>query len=160
MNKKAYIQLLCLPTFLHLRMRPKVHCFWSVIRRRIRFFDMMLHCSCKTNWTKKIQSNLWRKLFFVIFNDCQDMLHNVDEIISWPFPVNRVQLEVQVFTGNWQLETLTLVLFYNQFLNNNRTVFWLGMIIRFLSDSYLSCWINHLMHHFKLMHYSSLHPTF
>ena len=28
MKKKAFIPLLCLPTFLHLRMRPKVHRFW------------------------------------------------------------------------------------------------------------------------------------
>ena len=27
---------------------------------------------------------------FVIFNDCQDMLKNVNEIICWPFPVNWV----------------------------------------------------------------------
>ena len=65
MKKKAFISLLCLPIFLHLRMRvmrPKVHCFWSVIRRRIRFFNMMLHCSCKTSWTKKF---LWRKQFLL-----------------------------------------------------------------------------------------------
>ena len=38
MKKKAFIPLLCFPTFLHLRRRPKVHCFWSAIRRIIRFF--------------------------------------------------------------------------------------------------------------------------
>ena len=39
---------------------------------------------------QKFQSKLRRKQIFVIFNDCQDMLQIVDEIISWPFPVNRV----------------------------------------------------------------------
>ena len=39
---------------------------------------------------QKFRSNLWRKQIFVIFNDCQDMLQNVDEIISQPFPVNWV----------------------------------------------------------------------
>ena len=35
-NLKAFrvIQLLCLPTFLHLRMRPKVCWFWSAMRRQ------------------------------------------------------------------------------------------------------------------------------
>ena len=41
MKRKAFISLLCLPTFLHLRMRPKVHYFLSAIRRRIRFFKML-----------------------------------------------------------------------------------------------------------------------
>ena len=36
----------------------------------------------KKNWF-----NLWRKHNFVIFNDCQDMLQNVDEIISPSFPI-------------------------------------------------------------------------
>ena len=36
------------------------------------------------------RSNLRRKQIYVIINACQDMLKNVDEIISWPFPVNRV----------------------------------------------------------------------
>ena len=31
-----------------------------------------------------------RKQIFVLFNDCQDMLQDVDEIISQPFPVNWV----------------------------------------------------------------------
>ena len=39
---------------------------------------------------QKIRSNLRRKQIFVIFNDCQDMLQNVDEIIGQPFPVNQV----------------------------------------------------------------------
>ena len=39
---------------------------------------------------QKIRSNLRRKQIFVIFNDCQDMLKNVDEIIGRPFPVNGV----------------------------------------------------------------------
>ena len=39
---------------------------------------------------QKFQSNLRRKQIFVLFNDCQDMLQNVDEIISQPFPVNWV----------------------------------------------------------------------
>ena len=42
-----------------------------------------------TSW-KKIQSNLWRKQILVIFNDCQDTLQSVDEIISQLFPVIRV----------------------------------------------------------------------
>ena len=41
------------------------------------------------NW-QKFQSNLRRKQIFVIFYDCKDMLQNVDEIISQPFPFNRV----------------------------------------------------------------------
>ena len=43
-KKKAFILLHCLPTFLHLRRRPKVHCFcqWSAIRTRIWFFNMLL----------------------------------------------------------------------------------------------------------------------
>ena len=49
MKKKAFIWLLCLPTFLHLRMRPKVHRFSSAMRRRIRFFT----CCGNTSWTKK-----------------------------------------------------------------------------------------------------------
>ena len=85
MKKKAFIQLLCLPTFLHLRIRPKVCQFSSAMRRRIRFFS----CCGNTSWTK-ILSNLRRKQIFVIFNDCQDMLKNVDEIIGRPFPVNGV----------------------------------------------------------------------
>ena len=44
---------------------------------------------CNTSWTK-FQSNLQRKEILVIFNDCQDMLQNFDEIISQPFPVNRL----------------------------------------------------------------------
>ena len=39
---------------------------------------------------EKFQSNLRRKQIFVIFNDCQNMLKNVDEIISRPYPVNGV----------------------------------------------------------------------
>ena len=35
---------------------------------------------------------------FVIFNDCPDMLENVDEFISPPFPVNRV--------FNWKLTNI------------------------------------------------------
>ena len=42
-----------------------------------------------TSW-KKIQSNLWRKQIFVIFNDWQDTLQSVDEIISQLFPIIRV----------------------------------------------------------------------
>ena len=42
-----------------------------------------------TSW-KKIQSNLWRKQILVIFNDCQDTLQSVDEIISQLFPIIRV----------------------------------------------------------------------
>ena len=39
---------------------------------------------------QKFQSNLWRKQIIVIFNDCQDMLQNVDDIINQPFPVTLV----------------------------------------------------------------------
>ena len=64
MKKKAFIWLLCLPTFLHLRMRPKdnissledetkrlakVHQFCSAMRRRIRFFYML--------WQYKLDKN-------------------------------------------------------------------------------------------------------
>ena len=35
---------------------------------------------------QKFRSNLRRKQIFVIFNDCQDMLQNIDEIIGQPFP--------------------------------------------------------------------------
>ena len=66
MKKKAFIQLLCLPTFLHLRMRPKVHWFSSAMRRRIRVFT----CCGNTSWTK-FRSNLWRKQIFVIFSFLQ-----------------------------------------------------------------------------------------
>ena len=48
MKKKAFIPLLCLPTFLHLRMRPNFHQFWFAMRRRIRFFI----CCGNTSWTK------------------------------------------------------------------------------------------------------------
>ena len=44
---------------------------------------------------QKNRSNLRRKQIFVIFNDCQDMLQNVSEIIGQPFPINRV--------FNWRL---------------------------------------------------------
>ena len=38
-------------------------------------------------WQDKLDK---RKQIFVIFNDCQDMLKNVDEIIGRPFPNNGV----------------------------------------------------------------------
>ena len=69
--------------FFHLRMRPKVYRFWSAMRRRIRFFCMLWQAG------QKIRSNR-RKQIFVIFNNCQGMLQNVDEIIGRPFPVNEV----------------------------------------------------------------------
>ena len=43
----------------------------------------------------KKQSKNLRFYSFVIFNDCQDMLKNVDEIIGRPFPNNGV--------FNWRL---------------------------------------------------------
>ena len=50
---------------------------------------MLWHCKLD----KKIQSNLRGKQIFVIFNDCQYMLRNVDEITSLPFPVNWVFIQ-------------------------------------------------------------------
>ena len=63
---------------------------------------------------QKFQSNLWRKQISLIFNDCQDMLENVDEIImiSLSFPVIRV--------FNRRLRDIEVGLFYNHFLNDNR----------------------------------------
>ena len=88
--------------------KTKVHLFWSAIRRRIRFF---LYVVTIQSWTK-FRSNLLRRQIFVIFNDCQDMLQNVDEIISLSFPVIRV--------SNWRLTNIE-VGFMSQpfFLINN-----------------------------------------
>ena len=47
------------------------------------------------NKTKSPLIFICRKQIFVIFNDCQDVLQNVDEIIGQPFPINRV--------FNWRL---------------------------------------------------------
>ena len=44
----------------------------------------------KQDKTWKNWSDLWRKQIYEICNDCQDMLQDVDEIISQPFPVNCV----------------------------------------------------------------------
>ena len=45
-------------------------------------------------WQYKLDKNFnltfRENSFFAIFNDCQDMLQNVDEIVSRPFPVNWV----------------------------------------------------------------------
>ena len=81
--------------------------FLSAIRRRIRF----LHAIAIIQAGQKVQSKIWRKQIFVFFNDCKDRLQNVDEIIHWPFPVNRVFIDFSI--GGWQ--TLKLVLFYNHF---------------------------------------------
>ena len=55
----------------------------------------------------KKQSKNLRFYSFVIFNDCQDMLKNVDEIIGRPFPNNGV--------FNWRLTNLQpFFLDYNQ----------------------------------------------
>ena len=111
MKKEAFIQLLCLPTFLHLRMRPKAHWFWSAMQRRIRLLDAVT-----IQAGQKFPSNLWRKQIFasVILNDCQDMLQNADEIISWPFPVKRV--------FNQRLTNIEVGLFYNHFFNYDSIV--------------------------------------
>ena len=79
MKKKAYIWLLCLPTFLHLRMRTKSTMLirWSAMRRRTRFF------TCCGNTRKQI---------FVIFNACKDMLQNVDESLLNHFPSTEVSI--------------------------------------------------------------------
>ena len=84
MKKKAFIPLLCLPTFLHSRMRPKV-VFDQQLEESWDFLDAVA-----LQAGEKFQSNLRRKQIFVIFNDCRDMLQNVDQIICWPFPLNRV----------------------------------------------------------------------
>ena len=48
--------------------------------------DLKQDCLCfgKSNLTLK------KKQIFVVFNDCQDMLQNFDEIISQPFPITGV----------------------------------------------------------------------
>ena len=89
MKKKAFIQLLCLPTFLHLRMRPKVHLFWSALIQQWEAESDFLY-AVAIQAGQKFQSNLRRKQIFVTFNGCQDMLQNVNEIICSPFPVTRV----------------------------------------------------------------------
>ena len=101
MKKKAFIWLLCLPTFLHLRTRPKTQDFftWGWDQKTGKSPSILL-CNEKKNQIflhavaiqagQKFRSDLRRKRIFVIFNDCQYMLQNVDEIISQPFPVNRV----------------------------------------------------------------------
>ena len=62
---------------------------------------------------QKFQSNLQRKQIFVIFNGCQDMLKNVDEIIGRPFPVNKV--------FNWRLTNFKVSSILQQFfLDYNR----------------------------------------
>ena len=37
-------------TFLHLRVRPKIYCFWSAIKRRIWFFTYCCKLACNTSW--------------------------------------------------------------------------------------------------------------
>ena len=69
-------------------MWPKFDCFWSAIRRRIKFFT----CCGIASWTK-IQSNLRGKQTFLIFDDCHYMLQNVDEITCLPCPVNWVFIQ-------------------------------------------------------------------
>ena len=64
---------------------------------------------------QKFQSNFWRKQIFVIFNDCQDMLQNVDEIISQPFPVNWVFNFETLIDKLWGWFYFTIIfLDYNQ----------------------------------------------
>ena len=46
--------------------------------KKNQIFYMLLQCKLDN------ESNLQRKQIFVIFNDCKDMLQNVDEIISRP----------------------------------------------------------------------------
>ena len=99
MKKKAFSQLLCLPAFLHLRMRPKVHRFSFAMRRRIRFLNAVA-----IQAGQKIPFNLRRKQIFVIFNDCQNMLKN--------FPSTEFSI------GDWQ--TSKLVYFTTIFLDYNR----------------------------------------
>ena len=54
-----------------------------------------------------------QKQIFLIFNDCQDMLQNVDEIISWAFPVNGVFIR--------RLTNIEVdFILQSFFLNNNR----------------------------------------
>ena len=62
--KKAFIPRLCLPTFHHLRMRPKVHCFWPAIRRRIWFFYML--------WQYKLDKN-----FNLTFEESRSLLSSM-----------------------------------------------------------------------------------
>ena len=82
MKKKAFIPFLCLPTFLHLR---NLIIFYLQFEEESDFLHAV---ATQAGQGQKFQSNLRRKQIFVLFNDCQDMLQDVDEIISQPFPVN------------------------------------------------------------------------
>ena len=78
--------------------------FLSAIGRRIRLFTC-----CRNTSRTKFQSDLWGKRIFAIFNHCQDKLQNLDETISWPFPVNWI--------FNQRLTEIEVSLIYNQFFN-------------------------------------------
>ena len=91
MNKKAFIQLLCLQHFSTWRW---YHHFGSAIRRRIRFFT----CCCNTSWTKV--STLTFTENRSLISSMTDILQNV----SQPFS-----------KGDWQ--TLKLIYFTSIFLN-------------------------------------------
>ena len=88
-EKNALIQLLCLPNWTQ-------HFFTWGWDQKFIVFDLQLKEESDFLHTaaiqagQKIQSKFQRKQIFLIFNDFQDMLQNVDEIISWPFPVNWV----------------------------------------------------------------------
>ena len=79
-EKESIHHILCIATFLHLRMRPKIHCFWSAIRR----------LAVEIQAGQNFESNPSEKTDFVIFNDCQDMIQNVDVIITPSFSAIRV----------------------------------------------------------------------
>ena len=63
---------------------------------------------------QKFLSNLWRKQILDVFNNCQDMLQNVDDITTLPFPVNWVFNQRLTNIEHW-----SWFYFTNIFVNNN-----------------------------------------
>ena len=106
MEKKAFIWLLCWdhlialsPNISSLKDETKSHNFDLQWEEESDFYMLWQYKLDKYfNLTFEENSSF---NFFVIFNDCLDMLQNLDEIISKPFPVNWVLSQI------WDWQTLS-----------------------------------------------------
>ena len=102
MKKKAFIPLLCLPTFLHLRMRPKVYCFWSAIKRNQIFYMLFQY---------KLGNN-----FNLTFEENRTLLSSMNAKICFKMLLNHYST-ISVTRGfNLKLTNMKVGLFYNHFL--------------------------------------------
>ena len=106
MEKKTFIWLLCWdhlialsPNISSLKDETKSHNFDLQWEEESDFYMLWQYKLDKYfNLTFEENSSF---NFFVIFNDCLDMLQNLDEIISKPFPVNWVLSQI------WDWQTLS-----------------------------------------------------